>query len=115
MKKQTLGKVNHTVRGFQLIEFKDLFNHECSIQQSSIALNDVPGTGAIWIGIDDPAPQCLHSDAKELGIETDATCGWVPVPISDKVMLSTRMHLDRDQVGMLIKHLQKWYDGGSFK
>lgn len=40
-----------TERGFQFVEFNDLYEKRSSIQQSSIALNDKPGTSAIWIGL----------------------------------------------------------------
>ncbi len=39
-----------TYRGFQLIEFNDMCDTKCSIQQSSIAIYEQPGTGAVWIG-----------------------------------------------------------------
>ena len=41
-----------TERGFQVVEFKDYYTQQCSIQQSSIALYDKPGSGALWIGCD---------------------------------------------------------------
>lgn len=45
-------KKSRTDRGFQLVEFVDLYGKQCSVQQSSLALCDKPGTGAIWIGVD---------------------------------------------------------------
>ena len=44
-------KIEKTERGFEVIEFKDIYGNECSLQQSSIALCEKPGTGAIWFGI----------------------------------------------------------------
>jgi hypothetical protein len=41
-----------TERGFQLIRFKDRYNKNCSIQQSSAADFEPPGTSALWLGID---------------------------------------------------------------
>lgn len=109
-----LGKVTKTHRGFPLLEFKDSYGLPCSLQASSLAVYQQPGTSAVWLGVDDPQPKCLHGDAAGLGVKTDATCGWVPVPISDKIQLSTRMHLDRKQVAALIVSLQGWLEKGTF-
>ena len=46
-------KIEKTERGFELIKFKDIYGSECSLQQSSIALYERPGTGAIWFGTED--------------------------------------------------------------
>ncbi len=43
-------KVTLTERGFEIIEFKDLYDKACSLQQSSLALYAVPGTSAVWLG-----------------------------------------------------------------
>ena len=56
-------KVEKTERGFELIEFKDIYGSECSLQQSSIALCEKPGTGAIWFGVGDNR---MHIDFKLL-------------------------------------------------
>ncbi len=45
-----LGKIEKSARGFQYIEFKDRYNYPCSLQQSSLADFDVPGTSAVWLG-----------------------------------------------------------------
>ncbi|MFP3339719.1 hypothetical protein R0J91_17205, partial [Micrococcus sp. SIMBA_131] len=55
---------------------------------------------------DDADPKVLHGDARRLGVDTDATCGWVKYPIPDEVSLNTRMHLTREQVAGLIPLLQ---------
>lgn len=81
---------------------------------SSLAEYEQPGTSAVWLGTDDASPKVLHGDAHRLGVETDATCGWVPYPIPEEVSLTTRMHLDRKQVAALITHLKKWLDEGKF-
>lgn len=112
--KKTLGKATKTGRGFPLLEFTDCYGVRCSLQASSLAKYVKPGTSAVWLGVDDPEPKCLHGDAAGLGVKTDATCGWVPVPISKKIQLSTRMHLDREQVAALITHLQRWLDRDKF-
>lgn len=110
-----LGKVTRTKRGFEAITFKDYYGASCSLQASSLALYQKPGVSAVWLGVDDPQPKCLHGDAAALGVKTDATCGWVDCPISDKILLTTRMHLDRKQVAALITALQNWLKKGSFK
>lgn len=112
--RKTLGKVSKTPRGFKKVDFKDRSGIPCSLQESSLAVYQKPGTSAVWLGVDDPQPKCLHGDAAGLGVTTDATSGWVDVPLSDKIMLSTRMHLDRKQVAALIHHLQKWLDKDTF-
>ena len=83
--KKTLGRVRKTTRGFEYIEFKDHNDDRCSLQQSSIAIYELPGSSAIW-----------------LGRESD-----VPNP--------GRMHLNVDQVTALIKHLNSWLDNNTFK
>lgn len=101
---------NKTPRGFSYGEFTDYYNNQCSIQKSSLATQD-----AIWLGIDNPNPQIMASDAKKYGIDTDETCGWVPYPIPPVVSLSTRMHLTIDQVAALLPVLQHFVDTGEVK
>jgi hypothetical protein len=45
-----LGLVTRTERGFEVIDFQDLYNKECSLQQSSLAVYWEPGTSAVWLG-----------------------------------------------------------------
>ncbi len=110
-----LGAVERTSRGFEIVNFTDHYGTKCSLQASSLAIYQKPGTSAIWLGVDDPQPKCLHGDAAALGVKTDATCGWVDVPLSDKIMLTTRMHLNREQVEALIPMLQSWLKRDTFK
>ncbi|WP_212747029.1 hypothetical protein [Marinobacter alexandrii] len=98
---------NFRVRGFQGWRFLDRYDHSFSIQKSSLATED-----CIWFGLDDANPLVLHGDAKRLGINTDATCGWIPYPIPDEVNINTRMHLSREQVAELIPVLQHFVDTG---
>lgn len=115
--KPTLGNQIPTARGFPCVEFKDFYNHKCSIQASSITNDErinKPGTTAIWLGVDDADPKVRWDNANALGVRTGATEGWVPYPLSDDVLLTTRMHLDRDQVKALIGHLQQWLKTGEF-
>jgi len=82
---------------------------------SSLAEYEKPGISAVWLGTDDAQPKVLHSDAKKVGVETKADCGWVPYPIPKEVSLKTRMHLNREQVAALIYHLDHWLRKDSFK
>ena len=92
--RKTLGRVTRTLRGFELIEFRDHNGHACSLQASSIILAEYvkPGTSAVWLGREENA---------------------APHPITGEV-LSPRMHLDRRQVAALISHLQCWLDADTF-
>lgn len=100
-------KIDETNRGFVRGTFRDCYDKACSIQESSLG-----SERAIWLGVDDPEPMVLHWDARKLGIETDATCGWVPYPIPKEVLLSTRMHLTQEQAAQLIPMLQRFVDTG---
>lgn len=100
-------KTNRTARGFELLEFVDRYGSKCSLQKSSLAEDH-----AIWLGIDDAKPMVLHGDAKHLGIDTEATSGWVPYPIPKEVQLATRMHLTREQVKALLPILQEFVRSG---
>lgn len=115
MTKRTLGKVGETCRGFELVEFTDLYDTKCSLQQSSIALCEQPGAGAVWLGIDDAAPKILADDARKLGMQVEQPLGWVDYPIPKEVLLTTRMHIDEKMVKALIADLQAWLKTGSFK
>lgn len=41
---------SRTGRGFELIEFNDYYDKPCSLQQSSLALYELPGCSAVWLG-----------------------------------------------------------------
>lgn len=41
---------SRTGRGFQLVEFNDYIAKPCSLQQSSIAIHEPPGSSAVWLG-----------------------------------------------------------------
>lgn len=45
-----LGPVETTQRNFEIINFKDHYNGESTLQQSSLAHYATPGTSAIWLG-----------------------------------------------------------------
>lgn len=104
-----MEKQKETGRGFYLVDFIDDYNKKCSLQESSSI------EPHIWLGVDDPEPQIMAKDAINLGITTSAVNGWVPYPIHEKVLLCTRMHLNREQVKDLIKRLKCWVNTGSFE
>lgn len=85
--KQNLGPVTKTSRGFEIVHFSDLYQNKCSLQQSSLAIYEPPGTSAVWLGVDDPNPKILASQAARNGIETKETTGWVPYPIPKDISL----------------------------
>ena len=47
---KTLGEIETTERGFEVVRFKDFYDADCSLQQSSLAEYEPPGTSAIWLG-----------------------------------------------------------------
>lgn len=103
-------EITKTHRGFALSNFTDRNGEQCSIQKSSLATED-----AIWLGIDDARPQIMASKARAYGVDTVETTGWVPYPIPDEVLLTTRMHLTREQVAELLPLLQRFVATGELK
>ena len=114
-----LGKQTKSARNFPMVEFADAYGVKCSIQASSLAKYVQPGTSAIWLGVDDAQPKIMKSDALKFGMKLPPgeVSGWMPYPIPEQVLLSTRMHLERGQVQALVNHLQAWLDSekGEFK
>ena len=88
MKKNELGKVELTKRGFEYIDFIDRYGAKCSLQQSSLADYIQPGMSAIWLGV-------------EVNLKG--------------VTVNERMHIDLKQAKALVKVLNKWIKNGSLK
>ena len=115
----SLGESGVGGRGFPQVIFHDAHGCECSVQCSS-AIDDSqrgmenPGTSFLWIGVNDPDPRIMASKAVSLGIHTAEVAGWIPFPVPDCVLMSTRMHLNREQVSGLIVRLREWLDTGKF-
>lgn len=109
-----LGAVEATSRGFEIIHFKDRYGAPCTLQMSSLADYAQPGISAVWLGVEDADPRVLASEAESVGVKTNELSGWVPYQIPEDVLLTTRMHLDREQVAALIVHLQSWLSRGTF-
>lgn len=96
-------KVEKTGRGFSIVEFKDRYDEQCSIQDSSLATED-----AIWLGVNNPKLQMMASDGQEGGT------GWVTIPLHEKLHISaSRMHLTREQVEELLPILERFVETGS--
>ena len=116
---ELLGEVDKTARGFPYVRFHDRNGELCSLQNSS-AIGDYddslerPGSSFVWLGPDDANPIIMARDAKRLGIETKEDCGWIEYDIPKEVSLTTRMHLNREQVQGLIGRLQCWLEKGAF-
>jgi hypothetical protein len=86
-------KVESTERGFEIVKFADYNGQPCSLQQSSaidLEGGDAAGASFIWLG-------CDKNATPHLGYE-----------------MAPRMHLDRDQVILLVTHLQAWLETGRF-
>lgn len=97
-----LNITEKTNRGFSIIRFNDRYGIPCNIQKSSLATQD-----CIWLGVEDGNPQIMAKDVMENGI------GWVKYPIPDKVMLTTRMHLNQEQAKWLVEILNKFIETGN--
>lgn len=94
-----LGVQTRTERGFPEVEFEDSYGTKCSLQASSLAKYETPGTSAIWLGIAEVKASVLRPGV-----------GWVAYPIPLEVFVTTRMHLEREKVQALVNHLQAWLD-----
>ena len=110
--------VETTERGFEIIKFDDRYGVECSLQQSSMSGDDdePPGHTAIWLGPNDADPKIMKSQAEAHGVSLPPgeVSGFMPYPIPDAVLLTTRMHLDRQLVVQLVYRLRTWLETGSF-
>ena len=96
-----------TNRGFDFWKFEDSYDKICSIKKSSLALED-----CIWLGIEDVEPRIMAKDAPRFGINESDGTGWVDFPIPEEVLLTSRMHLNREQVERMLPILQKFVDTG---
>lgn len=100
-------KFKTSTRGFGIIQFRDHYNVECSLQKSSLASED-----AIWLGVDNPDPKILASVAGVVNPKTGEMSGYVPYHIPKDVSLTNRMHLTRDQVASLLPILEAFVETG---
>jgi len=94
-------KKRKTGRGFSLSEFSDGNGAACSAQKSSSAMRDM-----LWLGIDYPEPKIMASKV------IDGGTGWAKVPMHPDVLLTSRMHIDKELALELIGLLQTFVDTG---
>jgi hypothetical protein len=103
--------IKQNERKFEYGQFTDRHGSSCSIQKSSVATED-----CIWLGIDDPEPKIMSSDAIRLGLRERTfdknDNGWTKFEIPKEVFFSTRMLLTRNQVKELLPILQKFVETG---
>ena len=81
--------IKKTEQGFKIIEFKDRYGTECSLQESSLA-----DENTIWFGTTDANPVVLEYGK-----------GWQAVPFPDNTLFHTRMHLTQKQIKELLPYL----------
>jgi hypothetical protein len=86
-----LGPCTETNQHFEIILFKDRYETPCSLQQSSLADYNPPGSSAIWLGVD-------RQETRHDGMFDSAN--------------QTRMHLDLKQVKALVSVLESWVKCG---
>ena len=99
MKEENLKiKLEVNQRGFEGGKFTDLYGEKCSIQESSLATD-----AAIWLGIANPKLTVFENEQKGKYLVTE-----MPKNFS----VSSRMHLNREQVAELLPILQKFVETG---
>jgi hypothetical protein len=91
-------RASKTSRGFEIVEFKDHYGIECSLQQSSLATER-----CIWLGCVDANPRVLVPGQS-----------WQPIPMPADYLADTRMHLNVAQVRALVVRLNRWLKAGTF-
>lgn len=103
-------------RGFEVKHFEDLYNQDCSIQESSLATED-----CIWLGIHTPDVRVLAKDMPVFIEKLDKLketwknipdCGWYEINLPKEVFINTRMHLNRSQAAELIQELKFFVETG---
>jgi hypothetical protein len=92
-------KIETTERGFEIANFKDSRQNECSIQKSSAAEDDY-----IWLGIDNPRLTIFEDERMGKYINTNLPKNWA---------VSSRMHLSREQVNELLPVLITFSETGN--
>jgi len=67
-------KDNPTERGFGRVEFLDLYDFPCSLQESSLALLEQPGASAVWFGVEDNR---MHLDRERVKVLISLLVEWL--------------------------------------
>lgn len=107
-----------TCRGFELKYFKDVYNTDCSIQESSLADDD-----CIWLGVHTAKVKVMWSNKdkfneahlEKIDPEQGYNCGWYDVVFPEEFLVESRMHLNKKQAKWLIKELQYFIKNGCLK
>lgn len=71
---ELLGRVEVTERGFEIIEFTDRYNKKCQLQQSSLAEFELPGSSAVWLGIEN---ERMHLDVEQVKKLINTLNQWI--------------------------------------
>ena len=98
------------LRGFEVKHFNDMYDEDCSIQESSLATDD-----CIWLGIHTPKIRVMCKDMPAFIEKMDSLrqtwkdipdCGWYEINLPEEAFVDSRMHLNKEHAEMLIKELQ---------
>lgn len=72
---KTLGKIEETDRGFERIEFEDINDQLCSLQQSSAIIYDgPPWSSAVWLG---RGGERMHLDREQVAALVAHLSAWL--------------------------------------
>lgn len=91
-------------RRFKKMTFDDVYNVKCSLQKSSLTSEE-----CIWFGVEDVNPRILVPDMHS---PFEGAKKAIPYNLPSEVIISNRMHLNREQVKMLLPALQEFVDTG---
>lgn len=69
-----LGAVKKTAREFEIVTFQDYDRNNCSLQASSLAIYQQPGTSAVWLGI---AGNRMHLSHKQVQALLNHLAQWL--------------------------------------
>ena len=67
-------KFSKTERGFGIAEWNDIYGFPCELQESSIALLEQPGAGAVWLGRGDNR---MHLDRTQVKMLVRMLVEWL--------------------------------------
>ena len=103
--------ITKTCRGFDLIEFKDKNNINCSLQKSSIA-----GEDCIWLGLNNPDlkefyPYPRNIEDSFIQITKDDLDKLKHRP-QNEIYINSRMHLTQTQAKELLPYIQRFIETG---
>jgi len=116
---ETLFHINHinitkTERNFINIKFRDHYNTECLIGESSTANIDT-----LWLGVK-VTPKIMCKDAKAVGITIPDNAeiidgvpvGWMEYPVDDNALLSGDMLVTKETAIFLVDALNVFIETG---